>query len=351
MEIEDTSAETPEETTNPEAASPPISLGIDNFGNDDKDPKPSKSESKADDKDSKKKPDKADKDKKPESRKRKFKLGDLELDWDDDGGDVADFSKHSTRHKVDGKEIDVPLGELGKNYELRAASYKRLEEGNARDKRFIDSVTGLRENRGSLEDFLRDQVGIKDPYEWAMEGLKARIEEEQLSSTDPQRYRQIVNERAQKEAAAEFRRQQWQQQQAMLAQQEQEAGQRFVDAITSGREQLGLQSPTALGALHVMEQRFIRMGRDPRAEVQALLQEAADIYHADIRQHVRGLSEEQLLELIGPSVIRKLNDFQIRKAKGNGGNASKPAEQPVQKVETPKKKYKSEREILKKLYK
>lgn len=344
--------ETPVE---PEKKSP--SLGIDPQDSEGESPKKAKTSEKSEKKESAdKKPEKKESEKKEKAaaRKRKARLDpDTEIEWDDDGGDGVDLSNLTITRKVDGKDVEVPISQLGKDWELRRASYDRLEKNNQREQRFVTELRGLAENRGSLENFLREHVGIQDPYDWAMKGLQERIAEEQLAQSNPTEWKQKQQQRMRQQMEIDQRRQQRLQQQQYAALQEREAGQRFVDAITTGRKEHGLNSSLGLGLLQVMENRFGRMGRDPRAEVSALLSETADVFKREITEHVRELNDEQLLELLGPVVLARLNAFQVKRAKAGMKNGTPPeakkGEAKKPESQSPRK-FKSEREITRALY-
>ena len=74
---------------------------------------------------------------------------DQQAEGEDDAG--PDWDRMVTV-KVDGEDRDVPLGELRKNYSLRAASHKKMQEAADLRKRVGQQESDLREMAAALKD-------------------------------------------------------------------------------------------------------------------------------------------------------------------------------------------------------
>lgn len=307
--------------------------------------------------DGKDKPPSDGKDKpKPGKPRRSVKLSDdALLELEDDGSDTIDLSKMTFKRKVNGKEVDVSIGSLAKDWELRSASYDRHEKLHAREQAFQRAIEAMREDETGehTANFFREYIG-KDPDEWAESRLAERIRlDHLLESGNKEEWQKRERERLKSQIEREQRAEQQQRERVETEKRQKAAQARYFESIKQERERLRLDDSIGLGALMLMENRFQRMGRDPQEQHQQLASEAADLVRADLEKRIRGMDDDSLFELLGPAVVSRFNKYLIKKVSNAPAKPKpKPKEEPPAKPSPSGKRIiRSEREILENLRK
>lgn len=206
------------------------------------------------------------------------------------------------KFKVDGEEVELPLSEVIKGYQLDKASYNKMQEA-AQIKAKAKQLIEFAEN--SPEQLLK-ALG-KDPMSYAEEYLARQLEEQMMSEED----RKIRDERKElEELRAERKRFQEQQEQEKIARAEQEYSQKLdkemAEAFSKSslpRHKFFIQQVASqmLGAATRGEEL-------PVAEAIARVEEAVNGYLPSMLQT---LPTETLVKWLGKDGRKRLREFDL----------------------------------------
>lgn len=297
----------------------------------DKEPKDPKAAKKDDD-------DEDDRKHKPRGKRKVTRGGkEEEIDFDDDEGLMrllSDAPKHKV--KVDGEEREITIEEALKDYELRSASNKRMEAATIRQQQLDAWPEMLRQNPQMLREFLRDQVGFKDPFEPLHAEFLRLLELQELAKTDPNKFGQIMAEEGAKEERfrqqAQRRREDAERAElAARAEGERYAGglaQALADHQVDGKDPL---IGDALWRMYARAKELSDRTKQPMPKPSELVYELKRRIDETFRNRNPIPDDpEKLIEMIGEGRLASLDKYRAKKAKederrrarGEGGDGT-----------------------------
>lgn len=265
--------------------------------------------------------DGGDKPAKPKGRKRKVKRGKEEVDVDLDDEEsilklISDPAKY--RVKVDREDRDVTLDDLIKDYELREASYIRMQNASEITNEHKQRLEALKADpSGKLIEYLEEQLEV-DPIEllWKLHEDEVRLQElatEGHPNYNPQQYAQAVAERARGQERKRIEREQARAKAQEARQAEQEKSRTFYESLANELKASGMaQNEVTVGTLRQMVNRLGQSGEpvDPKTVV----------YEAGrkVRETLASMlpsDPEQLAEFLGDERIKALNKLAVQRAR------------------------------------
>ena len=221
----------------------------------------------------------------------------------------ADLGR-KVRVKVDGAEREITLGQALRDYELRSASHKRLEEA-ARTRKEVDAE---REQIKQIASLLRDPAGLLSmaaELGVPLQELRDHLERELSTPDDVKRLRDIERrERALREREESEKRQR---EQARLDAETRAARERYVAEGTQALESVGLPKSPAL-----MQAMFRLMHTAHEAGAPITAREAAESVAEELRgmvgSVVRDADETGLRRLLGDDKVEALRKAEVQRA-------------------------------------
>lgn len=218
--------------------------------------------------------------------------------------------------KVGGEEIEVPLKEAIKDYQLRQASYKKMEEAaheKARAKQLLDLA-----EKDPFE--LLKALG-KDPRALTEDYLAKQLEYELMS--DEQR-QWMIEKKELEELRAERKRAQEEQEQAKFQQEAMAVSQQIDAEMTAAFKESKLPrhkffvQQVAASMLDAAKQGQVLNPKDAVVRVE----KAFTSYLPEILQ---GLPPEKLVEILGSGARKKLREFELSQVGAKQAQTKSPA--------------------------
>lgn len=258
-------------------------------------------------------------------------------------GDLGDFLQKKVKVPVDGKEIEVSIDEMRRDYSLKQASMKRFEEAAQARKQVEEFRKRFRENpREALSDPSIVPEGF-DVRKFAEEILAEHIQSEMLSPAERQlKQLQQENEKLKTEAQKRAEAENKTQFETAKTQSESRFAQKFTDAL----EASGLpKSPFTLKRMAEYQKRhltaLIRSGvpKEQLGQYDLTPQELGQLvrsdYDSEVGGSLSGLSAEQLIATLGEEGANKVREYFVKMAQGQTQQPQSFATPKVEKPKTP----------------
>jgi hypothetical protein len=217
--------------------------------------------------------------------------------------------KQRLKLKVDGQEMELPIEQIVKDYNLKQASMKRFEEA-ARLRKEAETFyeTLLTDPKAALSNPKLAEKGF-NLRQLAENVLKEEIEREMLT---PEQLEQKAKERELEELKT------WKQQQEEQAQQERHAkAKQAAEAKYSTKFQEALEvaklpkNPFTLKRMAEYQRQALRTGYDLTAsELGDLVREEAT---NDLKALTSHLDAESLLSLLGDDIAKKIREHDLKR--------------------------------------
>lgn len=220
--------------------------------------------------------------------------------------------KKSYKVKVDGQELDVTEEALVKEYELKQASYKRMQEA-ARKERELQAI--YEQIEADPIKFLESKN--KNAREAAEKYLAKVLQAEMMSPEE--REQQKVKEELEKYKSEEKKRAE-KEEAARIAQEEQKEAARLDDEISTALEQSQLaKTPYTIKRIAHKMYTNIKAGIDISAKDAIEMVQEEDFN--DIKVSAKDLSGEQLIKLLGDDLVSKIRKAELGRLKSNPTSA------------------------------
>ena len=218
--------------------------------------------------------------------------------------------------KVDGQEIEVPLAEALKDYQLKKASYKKMEEASHEKQRALKLL-----ELAEKDPFEMLKLLGKDPRGLTEEYLAKQLEEE-LMSEDEKRLRD--ERRELEEFRAEKKRREEEAKQRQLQEEELKVSQQLDAELTQAFQSASLPKhkffvqQVAATMLDAAKQ---GVDLSPKEAV-GRVEKAFSSYLPEILQT---LPREKLVELVGSGARKKLREFELEQIGAKKSDSKGPA--------------------------
>jgi hypothetical protein len=220
-------------------------------------------------------------------------------------GSVPDFRGTKHRVKIEGQEREVDYDELIADYQLKQASHKRLQEASSKEKQAQQVLKALEE--GDIS-YVTQKVGKAKAKELFENFLIEQMEYEQLSPAEKRAIELEREAEALKREKAERENADKEKEKVALM----EKAHRELDLeVGEALKELG-RKPTPRLVIRVIDEMIARMD----AKGQAVTAKDATKYAQkgileDIREYLPQLNSQELREILGKDILRKLNEEDV----------------------------------------
>lgn len=215
--------------------------------------------------------------------------------------------------KLDGQEVEMPESEVISLAQQGKVSSQRFNEAAAMKKQAEEVIKFAKDN--PKEFFKRTGMNAR---QWAEEYLMEELRVEQMS---PEQRKAAENEQKLKQYESERKQQQEQKRQEDMAREQakhHESYERlFVEALT----QSGLPK-TAYTIKRMAELQLVNLKKKLDLSPDQLAKLVREDYLNEQKSLLGGYDGDQLLEFLGPDLVKKLSKAQISKLKAKGVKSS-----------------------------
>lgn len=226
--------------------------------------------------------------------------------------------------KIEGKEVDMPEAEVLQLASAGKVSSQRFQEAAAM-KKAAEEILSL-SKKDQVEFFKKNGV---NPREWAEKFLMDELKKE--AESPEQRTNRENEEKLRKYESAEKDREQKQKQEyidRLTNEKRQEYDTMFVKALEESK-----LPKTPFTIKRMAELQLINMKKGFELGASQLAKIVREDYVNEHKTLLSGYDGDQLIEFLGPEVVKKLSKAQIAKLKSRGVTAPQRSAQPSAKQE------------------
>lgn len=258
-------------------------------------------------------------------KKRKVKFLGVERELADEDPEEIDLDDHELELKVDGKPQRVRLRDLAKDYELRDASHGRMREAQTIIEGGKAWKQKLVEDPQNIGEYLRDELGLENPYAPLEAEYMSLLELEQLKSPvladgsenpnfNPELYAQKHHERLEAERVRKERKLQAQQHAESERGRKMELAKQYQERSKVAFKASGLGvNEFTVGVANLIVAGARSAGRQLSPE--DLAYETHRAIRGELAKQVKALSLADLLDMRGDGAAKEVADYFATKAR------------------------------------
>lgn len=218
---------------------------------------------------------------------------------------APNFSGTKHKVKVDGQEMEVSYEDLVRDYQLKQASHKKLQEASTKEKQATQILNAL--ESGDI-NFIVEKLGPQKARAVMEDYLIQQLEFENLPEAEK---RAIMAERKaqtlEEQMKAEENRKKEQQKAQMLADAQAEIDRDVTEAL----KELG-RKPTPRLVIRVVDEMLARMQAQGKGiGAKDAVKYAQKGILADIKEYLPNLSMEETIEVLGKDLFEKIRKHGI----------------------------------------
>ena len=221
----------------------------------------------------------------------------------------AELFKQKVKLKVDGKDMEVPIDQLVKDYNLKQASMKRFEEAAQQRKQAETLIQQLFEDPESFLDHPKFKEKGLTKRQIAEQILRKEIEREMLSPEElKQRETETELETLRREKAEREAEQKKQEFERHKQAAEQKYSSKFQEALEGAKLP---KTPFTVKRLAEYQRQALRAGYDLTASELGEL--VAEEVRGEVKELTGHLDAETLISIFGDDIAKKIREYDLKK--------------------------------------